>query len=113
MKIKINNKSFGFNVRRASDNRKSGGKTWVDSKNTISPSASLIYKNNFYQSTHINRRESRIQNENNNSYSSYMINQQNKKRKIRSREQKGGLQIKITKLKSKLYIYAFTHFHNK
>ncbi|CAI2359286.1 unnamed protein product [Moneuplotes crassus] len=96
--IKNNTKGFGIRISRIPRHNDSLHRTSSEGKNSLSTSTSMIYKNSFYQSSQNHRREMMGRKESNHSYSTYLNNQRSaKRRKIKSREQK-GLQIKITKL---------------
>lgn len=74
-------------------------KVHSESKTSLSPSASMIYQNNFYKSSYNNYRQNQLNpKDSHNSYtSSQRVGKTGKSRKVKSRETR-GIQMKITKI---------------
>lgn len=74
-------------------------KAHSESKASLSPSASMIYQNNFYKSSYSNYRQNQLNpKDSQNSYtSSQWISRGSKTRKVKSRETR-GIKMKITKI---------------
>lgn len=97
--INSSNKTFGLESKKVTGTKKSNIKVLGDSKNSLSPSASLIYQNNFYQSNYNNYRENVMNlHDSNNSNSSSMRDYSHMKRsKLKSRDPK-SIKMKVSRL---------------
>jgi hypothetical protein len=93
----IVNKTFMLEKRKLTQEKKLRfNKAYSDSKTSLSPSASMIYKNTFYKSNYANLRHGNSR-EFINSYSSNWRNEEIKRRKLRSREGR-NIRMKISKI---------------
>jgi hypothetical protein len=92
-------KTFGLESRKMTGGSVSRKKALSDTQNSISPSSSMIYQNNFYQSNCNNYRDNQMNLQDlNNSYSTSMVNHSHiGQRKFKNREPK-GIRMKITRL---------------
>lgn len=96
---KPTNKSFVVESRKTSSSKKHKLFSHSNSKTSLSPSASLIYQNNFYQSNYNNfRREMLAPKDNHNSYSSSIRANHSSKRKKPKQADTKGIRMQITKL---------------
>lgn len=97
--INSSNKTFGLESKKMTGTRKSNIKAFSDSKNSLSPSASSIYQNNFYQSNYNNYRDNvmNLHNSNNSNSSSMRDYSHMKRPKLKKRDPR-SIKMKVTRL---------------